>query len=61
MKVFASVDTAAADEVAKARFGKVIAMMSDLEQSTFAFVMYPEATPIIEAWRAAQELATVGV
>ncbi|MGC8854961.1 MAG: TRC40/GET3/ArsA family transport-energizing ATPase, partial [Halothiobacillaceae bacterium] len=61
VKVFASVDTTAADDVAKQRFGKVIAMMSDPEQSTFAFVMYPEATPILEAWRAAQELGTVGV
>jgi arsenite-transporting ATPase len=24
-------------------------------------VMYPESTPILEAWRAAQELATVGI
>ncbi|MEX2162248.1 MAG: TRC40/GET3/ArsA family transport-energizing ATPase [Anaerolineales bacterium] len=61
VKVFASVDTSAADDVAKQRFGKVIEMMSDPEQSTFAFVMYPEATPILEAWRAAQELGTVGV
>jgi arsenite/tail-anchored protein-transporting ATPase len=61
VKVFASVDATAADDVAKARFGKVIEMMSDPEQSTFAFVMYPESTPILEAWRAAQELATVGV
>jgi arsenite-transporting ATPase len=61
VKVFASVDGSAADDVAKERFGKVIEMMSDPEQSTFAFVMYPEATPILEAWRAAQELGTVGV
>lgn len=61
VKVFASVDTTAADDVAKQRFGKVIGMMSDPEQSTFAFVMYPEATPILEAWRAAQELGTVGI
>jgi len=61
VKVFASVDTTAADDVAKRRFGKVIGMMSDPEQSTFAFVMYPEATPILEAWRAAQELGTVGI
>ena len=61
VKVFASVDTTAADDVAKQRFGKVIRMMSDPEQSTFAFVMYPEATPILEAWRAAQELGTVGI
>jgi arsenite-transporting ATPase len=61
VKVFASVDGSAADDVAKQRFGKVIEMMRDPEQSTFAFVMYPEATPIIEAWRAAKELETVGV
>ncbi len=61
VKVFASVDATAADDVAKARFAKVIEMMSDPEKSTFAFVMYPESTPILEAWRAAQELSTVGV
>jgi arsenite-transporting ATPase len=61
VKVFASVDTTAADDVAKQRFGKVIEMMSDPEQSTFAFVMYPEATPILEAWRAAKELGTLGI
>ena len=61
VKIFASVETTAADDVAKKRFGKVIEMMSDPEQSTFAFVMYPEATPILEAWRAAQELGSVGI
>ena len=61
VKIFASVDTAAADDVAKQRFSKVIEMMRDPKQSTFAFVMYPEATPIIEAYRAAVELSTVGI
>ena len=61
VKIFASVETSAADDVAKQRFGKVIEMMRDPEQSTFAFVMYPEATPILEAWRAARELGTVGI
>jgi len=61
VKIFASVDATAADVVAKQRFGKVIEMMRDPEQSTFAFVMYPEATPILEAWRAARELGTVGI
>ena len=61
IKTFASVDASAADDVAKQRFGKVIEMMRDREQSTFAFVMYPEATPILEAWRAAKELETVGI
>lgn len=61
VKVFASVDTAAADDVAKQRFGRVIDMMRDPAQSTFAFVMYPESTPILEAYRASQELRTVGI
>jgi arsenite/tail-anchored protein-transporting ATPase len=61
VKVFASVDTTAADDVAKQRFGKVIEMMRDPEQSTFAFVMYPESTPILEAWRAAQDLDMLGI
>ena len=61
VKVFASVDTTAADDVAKQRFGQVIEMMRDPAQSTFVFVMYPESTPILEAWRAAQELGSVGI
>lgn len=61
VKIFASVDGSAADDIAKQRFGQVIDMMRDSEQSTFAFVMYPEATPILEAWRAARELGTVGI
>jgi len=61
IKIFASVDSSAADDVAKARFGEVIAMMRDPERSTFAFVMYPEATPILEAYRAVEELRTVGI
>jgi arsenite-transporting ATPase len=61
VKIFASVEITAADDVAKQRFEKVIEMMRDPDQSAFAFVMYPEATPILEAWRAAQELGTVGI
>jgi arsenite-transporting ATPase len=61
VKVFASVDTHAADDIAKQRFGDVIAMMRDPQRSTFAFAMYPEATPIIEAYRASEELATLDI
>ena len=61
VKIFASVEATAADDVAKARFGRVIDMMRDPAQSTFAFVMYPEATPIVEAERAIRELGTVGI
>jgi arsenite-transporting ATPase len=61
VKVFASVDSAAADDVAKQHFAQVIDMMRDPARSTFAFVMYPEATPIIEAYRASEELRTAGI
>jgi arsenite-transporting ATPase len=61
VKIYASVEATAADDVAKARFGRVIDMMRDPAQSTFAFVMYPEATPIVEAERAIRELGTVGI
>lgn len=61
VKIFASVDTSAADDIAKQRFNEVIEMMRDSERSTFAFVMYPESTPILEAYRAVEELRTVGI
>jgi len=61
IKVFASVDTDAADDVAKARFTGVIEMMRDPSRSTFGFVMYPESTPIVEASRAIAELGTLGI
>lgn len=54
-------DTAAADDVAKQRFAGVIDMMRNPERSTFAFIMYPEAPPIIEAYCASEELATLDI
>jgi arsenite-transporting ATPase len=61
IKTFTTVDGAAADDVAKRRFASVIDMMRDPARSTFVFVMYPESTPVLEAHRAAQELATLGI
>ena len=61
VKAFASVDTEAADDAAKQKFGKVIDMMKDPAQSTFSFVLFPESTPILEAYRASQELATLDI
>jgi len=61
VKLYASAELSQADAAAKARFGQVIDMMRDPQRSTFAFVTYPETTPIVEAWRAAQELASVGI
>jgi len=61
VKAFASVDTTAADDVARARFSGVIEMMRDPSRSTFGFVMYPEATPIVEASRAISDLQSLGI
>lgn len=49
IKVYASGDTVTADDVAKKRFGQILNMMKDPALSTFAYVMVPEATPIVEA------------
>ncbi len=56
--------TVIADELnkqAQNRFRQVIERMRDPEKTTFAFVVYPEHTPIIEAWRAGEELKEIGV
>lgn len=49
------------DRLQKERFDRVIEMMKDIDKTTFAFVMYPEKTPVVEAFRASQELATLGI
>src|SRR6056297_236793 len=38
------------------QYDEVIETMKDPERSTFAFVMYPEYTPMMEAYRAAEDL-----
>ena len=43
------------------RFAKIIEQMKDPERSAFAFVVYPESTPVIEAWRAKEDLAAAGI
>ena len=49
------------DKKQKEKFDRVIATMKNKNKTTFAFVMYPEKTPIIEAYRASEELKTVGI
>lgn len=49
------------DKKQKERFDKVFNMMKDKAITTFAFVMYPEKTPIIEAHRASLELNTLDI
>lgn len=38
------------------KYAEVIDKMRSRDRSSFVFVVYPEYTPIIEAWRASQEL-----
>jgi arsenite-transporting ATPase len=43
-------------EKTRNKYASVIETMRSKDKSTFVFVVYPEYTPIIEAWRASQEL-----
>jgi arsenite-transporting ATPase len=48
--------TKKASEETTRKYSNVIEAMRSKERSVFIFVMYPEYTPIIEAWRASEEL-----
>lgn len=61
VKTGLSVESCEEDRQQKERFDKVIEMMRDQETTTFGFVMYPEKTPIIEAYRASKELETLDI
>lgn len=50
-----------AKSVTQKRFDKVIAKMKDASQSIFSFVVYPESTPVIEAYRAMLDLKETGI
>ena len=43
-------------EATQNKYADVIEKMRNREKSSFVFVMYPEYTPIIEAWRASEDL-----
>lgn len=57
-KGFIDLGTLAKNTSAETRnkYASVIETMRSKDKSTFIFVVYPEYTPIIEAWRASQEL-----
>jgi arsenite-transporting ATPase len=61
MKAGLEAEISEEDKKQKERFDNVIHMMRDKEKTTFAFVMYPEKTPVVEAYRASQELNTLGI
>jgi arsenite-transporting ATPase len=61
LKTGATEAMSAGDRQQKDRFDRTLRAMCDPELTTFSFVMYPESTPILEAQRASEELATIGV
>lgn len=49
-------------EATQNKYADVIEKMRNRDKSVFVFVMYPEYTPMIEAWRAAEDLKSqVGI
>ncbi|MDZ7795283.1 MAG: TRC40/GET3/ArsA family transport-energizing ATPase [Spirochaetia bacterium] len=45
----------------QARFDRIIKQMKDPERSAFGFVVYPESTPVVEAYRAMEDLRAAGI
>lgn len=45
----------------RARFNRIIARLRDPGRTVFAFVVYPESTPVVEAHRASRDLAAAGI
>jgi arsenite-transporting ATPase len=54
-------NASAAQRAADARFQKLIARLKDPSLTAFAFVFYPEATPILESHRAFLDLQAAGI
>lgn len=61
IKTFSSTGETEVDKVTKSRFKEVIELLQDPHRTTFSFVMYPESTPIEEAFRAINELLSISV
>ncbi len=61
IKTYAAKELSEADSAAKAKFDKVIKRMQSDDGSSFIFIVLPEYTPIIEAKRGADQLASIGI
>jgi arsenite-transporting ATPase len=61
VKVHASEESTAVDAAQRSRMDAALALLRDAGRTTVAFVLYPEATPVAEAARAASELADLGI
>ena len=54
-------ESAGLKDKTKARFETMIAKLRDPARSSFVFVVYPESTPVIEAYRAKLDLEKAGI
>ncbi len=54
-------DNAAVKDAAQSRFKNIIQILRDRERTLFAFVLYPESTPILESYRAMIDLRNAGI
>jgi arsenite-transporting ATPase len=61
MMVSVSAESIAAKASSQQKYGEVIDTLRDPAKSLFALLLYPESTPIVEAYRAKQDLAEAGI
>lgn len=61
MMIATTTESASVKSETQQRFEKIIARMKDPEHSIFAFVVYPESTPVVEAYRAMLDLKEAGI
>ena len=61
VKAQGSEESAAVDRQEAARFQQALALLRDPRRTVFSFVVYPEATPLAEAERAARDLRGIGL
>ncbi len=61
LMVTTNASSAGAKSEMQKRFDHIIAQMKDPERSVFVFVVYPESTPVVEAYRAMLDLRDAGI
>jgi arsenite-transporting ATPase len=61
MMVATTAEGAARKAETATRYARLITRLRDPSQTVFAFVVYPEATPVVEAYRAMQDLTGAGI
>jgi len=54
-------DSASVKRETQNRFREIISLLRDRDRAVFTFVLYPESTPIMESYRAMQDLKEAGI